>query len=359
MDYWLTEEQLFFRESVRRWLREEYLPARKLTDPAAMADFAVARWEEMARLGWLAASFPEEVGGVGGSLTETALLLEELGRALLPSPYLSTVGLAGHLLRVGGSSAQKQAWLPDLCEGRQRFAVSLEPGIAAAGDRLSGHIALVHDLPVAQQVIVAASHAQGPSLFLVPLDAAGVEVTAWRLQDGRHAGSLRLNGVAVAPEQRLGEAGSLIEELRDVGAALASIEAVGALWALHDLTLDYLKTRKQFGQTLGAFQALQHRMVDLHTQCQMAQSLAMDAVAALERDAPAPRRLAVSAAKVGVGQAARRVGEEAVQLHGGIGMTLDYAAGHYLKRLTAFRAEFGDERHHLGRYAAALAGETL
>ena len=371
MDYWLTDEQQAFRDSVRRWLDDEYLPRRKLTDMASAADFAVARWAELGQLGWLGASFAEEFGGSGGTLTETALVLEELGRALCPTPYLSTVGLAGHLLRVAGSAAQQAELLPALVAGRQRFAVALEPGIAGqeAGGRyrLAGRVALVHDLPAAQQVIVAAQlanrpgHAAGRSLFILPLTAPGVSLERCRLQDGRGAGALLLDAAEATPAQRLGwegEADALIDEAEDVGAALGCAEAVGALWALHDLTLQYLKTRKQFGQTLGSFQALQHRMVDLHTHCQMAQSLAMEAVAAIERDPPAARAQAVSAAKIGVGQAARRVGEDAVQLHGGIGMTLEYAAGHYLKRLTLFRAEFGDERHHLRRYAAALTGAT-
>lgn len=369
MDYWLTEEQQLFRDSVRRWLADEYLPRRRLTDMAAAADFAVARWAELGALGWLGASFAEDFGGSGGSLAETALVLEEMGRALLPSPYLSTVGLAGHLLRAGGSQAQKQAHLPGLCAGETRFAVALDGGVAGreAGGRyeLAGRIPLVHDLPVAQQVIVAAQlaarpgHAGGRSLFILPLEAPGLSLERCRLQDGREAAALLLTGVGVGPEQRLaweGEADALIAEAEDVGTALASMDAVGAMWALHDLTLQYLKTRKQFGQTLGSFQALQHRMVDLHTHCQMAQSLAMEAVAAIERDPPARRAQAVSAAKIGVGRAAKHVGEDAVQLHGGIGMTLEYAAGHYLKRLTLFRAEFGDERHHLSRYSAALSG---
>jgi len=371
MDYWLTDEQQLFRDSVRRWLNDEYLPKRRLTDMAAAADLAVARWRELGELGWLGASFAEDFGGIGGSLVETALVLEELGRALLPSPFLSTVGLAGQLLRSGASEAQKRAFLPPLCDGRQRYAVALGRGVTGRehGGRylLSGRVALVHDLPVAQQVIVAVQlaarpgHADGRSLFVLPTDAAGLALERCRLQDGREAATLTLQDASATPAQRLGwegEADALIAEAEDAGAALGAMEAVGALWALHDLTLEYLKTRKQFGQTLGSFQALQHRMVDIHTHCQMAQSLAMEAVAAIERDPPDLRARAVSAAKIGVGQAARRVGEDAVQLHGGIGMTLEYAAGHYLKRLTAFRAEFGDERHHLRRYAAALSGAS-
>jgi alkylation response protein AidB-like acyl-CoA dehydrogenase len=368
MDYWLTDEQQQFRDSVRRWLDDEYLPLRKLTHMTAAADFAVARWREWGELGWLGASFAEEFGGSGGSLAETALVLEEFGRALLPSPYLTTVGLAGHLLRAAGSEAQKRELLPQLCEGRQRFAVALDRGLSGE-DRgehcvVSGRIALVHDLPVAQQVIVAVhlasrpGHAAGRSLYVLPVAAKGLSMERCRLQDGREAAVLVLNEADALAGKRLGPprgADALIAEAEDVGAALSAMDAVGALWALHDLTLQYLKTRKQFGQTLGSFQALQHRMVDIHTHCQMAQSLAMEAVAAIERDPPELRAQAVSAAKIGVGQAARRVGEEAVQLHGGIGMTLEYAAGHYLKRLTQFRAGFGDERHHLRRYAAALA----
>ena len=362
MDYWLTDEQQAFRDSVRRWLDDEYLPKRKLTDMNAAADFAVARWHELGQLGWLGASFPEEFGGSGGSLTETALVLEEFGRALLPAPYLTTVGLAGPLLLAQGSAAQKTALLPALCDGSQRIAVALDRGLTgrARGEDcvLSGRIALVHDLPVAQQVIVAAQVGDHRSLCLLPVEAKGLSLERCRLQDGREAAVLVIDEADGVLAKRLGPANAdaIIAVSEDLGAALSSMEAVGALWALHDLTLSYLKTRKQFGQTLGSFQALQHRMVDLHTHCQMAQSLAMEAVAAFGRDAPAERARVVSAAKIGVGQAARRVGEDAVQLHGGIGMTLEYAAGHYLKRLTAFRAEFGDERHHLRRYAAALSG---
>ncbi|HEV8390868.1 MAG TPA: acyl-CoA dehydrogenase family protein, partial [Dongiaceae bacterium] len=193
----------------------------------------------------------------------------------------------------------------------------------------------------------------GISLFLVPMGAPGLTVSAYRTHDDGWAADLRFDQVHVGADALIGPADAglgTLEAALDTGAAVICAEAVGAMWRLHDMTLDYIKVRKQFGAAIGSFQAIQHRMVNMYMKCQLAQSMALAAMAALESDDPLTRSRAVSAAKVQVGRAARHVGEEAIQLHGGIAMTDEYAAGHYFKRLTMIRLMFGDEEYHLRRY---------
>jgi alkylation response protein AidB-like acyl-CoA dehydrogenase len=193
----------------------------------------------------------------------------------------------------------------------------------------------------------------GFSLFLVPVDTQGLAISAYRTHDGGWAADLRFDQVRVAADALVGPIDSALGTLEaalDAGTAAICAEAVGAMWCLHDMTLDYIKVRKQFGAAIGSFQAIQHRMVNIYMKCQLAQSMALAGVAALDLADPSARSRTVSAAKVQVGRAARHVGEEAIQLHGGIAMTDEYAAGHYFKRLTMIRLMFGDEEYHLRRY---------
>jgi len=193
----------------------------------------------------------------------------------------------------------------------------------------------------------------GLSLFLVPVDTQGLAISAYRTHDDGWAADLRFDHVRVAADALIGPIDSALGTLEaalDAGTAAICAEAVGAMWCLHDMTLDYIKMRKQFGAAIGSFQAIQHRMVNIYMKCQLAQSMALAGVAALDLADSSARSRAVSAAKVQVGRAARHVGEDAIQLHGGIAMTDEYAAGHYFKRLTMIRLMFGDEEYHLRRY---------
>ena len=193
----------------------------------------------------------------------------------------------------------------------------------------------------------------GISVFVVPAGAEGVSITNYVTQDGGRAGDVSLSGVAVGKDALLGAEGqglALIETVLDGACAAVCAEAVGAMWSVHEQTLEYMKTREQFGAKLGSFQALQHRMVDMYMACELAQSITMDAIAALDRGQRHEARQAVSAAKAHVSRSARKVGQEGIQLHGGIGMTMDLAIGHYFKRLMAVSMSFGDAAHHRRRY---------
>jgi alkylation response protein AidB-like acyl-CoA dehydrogenase len=369
----LTEEQRLLKESVERFRQQDYAFDKRKGLLAKLGTKDDPVWATFAELGWLAAMLPEEHGGLGGSNADLALLMEQFGRGLVTSPFVPSVVLGGTALRTAGTQAQKSAILPGIAEGRSKPALAyLEPGsqsdpaIVATSARREGSefvisgrkIAVLYG-NVADHLLVTArtsgkvGNPEGVSLFLVPANAAGLSIDAYRTHDDGWAADLGLDNVRVAADSLVGPldlALPTIEAALDAGAAALCAEAVGLMWALHDMTLDYIKVRKQFGATIGSFQAIQHRMVNMYMKCQLAQSMALAAVAALDGSDPLARARAVSAAKVQVGRAARHVGEEAIQLHGGIAMTDEYAAGHYFKRLTAIRLMFGDEEYHLRRY---------
>lgn len=369
----LTEEQRLLKESLERYRQQDYAFEKRKPLLAKLGLKDDPTWAQFAELGWLAATLPVEHGGLGGSNADLALLMEQFGRGLVTSPFVSTVVLGGTILRLAGSDTQKSAILPALAEGTTKLALAyLEPPVqsgptfvAARAQRdrdgyvITGEKLAVTYGNVASHLLVSARTSgevgdrQGISLFIVPAAAQGLAVSAYRTHDDGWAADLRLDQVRVAEEALVGPLDSgfpALEAALDAGTAAVCAEAVGAMWRLHDMTLDYIKVRKQFGATIGSFQAIQHRMVNMYMRCQLAQSMALAAMAALESSDPAARSRAVSAAKVQVGRAARYVGEEAIQLHGGIAMTDEYAAGHYFKRLTMIRLMFGDEDYHLRRY---------
>ncbi len=379
MDFTLSEEQVIIQESIARFLAEAYPFDRRLKLVADGNGFSEDHWQTFAELGWLALPFPETYGGLGGSPLETMLLMEQFGRHLVVSPYLASVILGGHLVLEGGSEAQKRALLPALCAGQLKLAFAfaepqarydladVETSAAEAGDGaggghvLSGRKTVVFHGGVADRLIVLARTSgtardrDGLSLFLVAPDASGLAARHYRTQDGGRASDFRFESVRVGPEAllgTLGQAAPLVERVSDVAVAALCAEAVGAMWAVYEQSLDYAKTRTQFGQPLGSFQALQHRLVDLYMKCQLAQSMAYDATLSLQGPDPAAAARAAAAAKYKVGDFARIVGQEGVQLHGGIGMTMELPIGHYLKRLTMINTTLGDPSHHLRRYGA-------
>lgn len=373
MDFSLSEEQKIFRDSVARFIAEEYPFDKRQARVAEEPGFSEAHWRRFAELGWLGAALPERCGGLGGTPVETMLLAEHFGRGLVMSPYLATVVLGANAVLHGGREDQRRALLPEVAEGRLKLAFACaEPGsrydLHHVGTRarregegyvIDGHKAVVFYASCADRIVVSARTGgdlrdpEGLSLFLVDAKARGLEARHYPTQDGGRASELRFDGVRVDAGERLGEAGGalpVIERVVDHAIASLCAEAVGAMWAVYEQTLAYLKTREQFGRILGHFQALQHRMVDVYMKCELAQSMVYEATLHLDSPDATARRRAASSAKYAIGRNARDVGQEGVQLHGGIGMTFELPIGHYLKRITMINASFGDPRHHLRRY---------
>jgi alkylation response protein AidB-like acyl-CoA dehydrogenase len=378
MDFTLSEEQRIFRESIARFLADEYAFDKRQEIVATAPGFLDAHWQRFAELGWLAAALPEAYGGVDGSALETMVVMEQFGRGLLATPYFATIVLGGSLLTLGGSEDQKQALLPAVAEGALKLAFAHGeaesryelPDVATTavrdgeGYRLNGRKSVVFYASAADKLIVSARTAgerrdeEGISLFLIDKETPGLVMTHYRTQDGGRASELTMEDLLVGPEDRIGAEGEalfLIEAVTDTGIAALAAEASGIMWAVYERTLEYLKTRQQFGRTLGSFQALQHRMVDVYMKCQLAQSLVHEATLALTDHDETRRARAAAAAKYRLGLHARDVGQEGVQLHGGMGMTMDLPIGHYLKRITAINATLGDPAHHLKRFRRLTA----
>lgn len=368
-----TDEQRLLKESLERFRQQGYAFEKRKGLLAKLGANDDPVWAQFAELGWLAATLPEEHGGLGGSHADLALLMEQFGRGLVTSPFVPTVVVGATALRTAGSGTQKSEILPGIAEGRTKLALAyletpgqLDPSIVAMRARSEGDGFVISGSKIAALYANVADHLlvsarmfgqigdrQGIALFLVPANANGLAVDAYRTHDDGWAAELHFDHVHLPAEALVGSAGSGLETIEaalDAGVAAICAEAVGAMWSLHDMTLDYIKVRKQFGAAIGSFQAIQHRMVNMYMKCQLAQSMALAGMAALDSGDVAARRRAVSAAKVQVGRAARHVGEDAIQLHGGIAMTEEYAAGHYFKRLTMIRLMFGDEEYHLRRY---------
>lgn len=377
MDFTLSDEQAMLRDTLSRYLAQsDPLDARLKRRSAAPAGDAVL-WKALSQeLGIVGAPLPESAGGLGGGAVETMVIMEALGEALAVTPYLSTVVLAGSLLQQAGGEAAA-ALLARIADGSAQVAVAaLEAegrhALAAVttraardgnGWRLDGAKAVVLGAPDADQLIVSARTAgeardvRGVSLFLVPADAAGVSRHDYRLIDATPAADVTLAGVQLPADALLaseGEAVPLLEAAFDAGAAAVCAEAAGVMRRMLADTVVYTKERKQFGQPLATFQVLQHRMVDMFMAVEQAQSAAYLATLNLGADT-ATRARAVSAAKAVVADGIRFVGQNAVQLHGAMGMTDELAVGHYFKRATAIEQQFGAADYHLKRYAALAA----
>ncbi len=377
MDFELSDEQRLLRDSVDRLIGPAYddLALRRRTG-AADPGFSRELWAKYAELGLLALPFGEDEGGFGGGPVETMIVMEAVGRGLALEPYLSTVVLGGNLLRLGGGAAQRERLVPKIADGSLLLAFAhLERqarydlfDVATFAQRNGDTFVLEGDKSVvlhgdsADMLIVSARTAggrrerDGITLFLVEADRAGVSRRGFATQDGLRGAAVSLGRVEVPGDAVLGEVdrgGELIERVTDIAIAAVCAEAVGAAASLHALTLEYLKTRKQFGVPIGSFQVLQHRAVDMFTALEQARSMEYyAAMMALAEDARA-RRAAISGAKVQINRALRFIGQQAVQLHGGIGVTMEYRAGHYFKRMTMIESLFGDTPHHLRRMDAA------
>lgn len=369
MDFDLTDEQRMLAESVQRLVASAYpdLEARKAYRAEAKG-YAAANWAAMAEMGLLALPLPEDQGGFGGGPVETMIVMEAFGRGLVVEPYLASIVLGlGLLRRVGGQDAlvaQVAAGEITLAFAHQeRQARHDLHDVATAARRdgaawvLDGAKGVVVHGDSADRLIVSARmeggrrDRAGIGLFLLDPATAGVTRRGYATQDGLRAAEVVLE--AARATLLAEDALPLIEWVADEAIAAICAEAVGAMETLRDLTVDYLKTRQQFGQAIGAFQALQHRAADMLVATEQARSMTMYAAMMVREPDPAARGTALSAAKALVGRLADQLGKEAIQLHGGIAMTEEYKAGHYFKRLSMLGVLFGDVDHHLRRVVAA------
>jgi pimeloyl-CoA dehydrogenase small subunit len=374
MDFALTEEQQLLRHSVERLFADHYAFEQRKHYLQEAGGFSRALWKRYAELGLLGLPFSEEHGGSAGGPVETMIVMEQIGRALALEPYLATVVLAGGLIRLGGSAAMRADLLPKVGAGELILAfahaerqsrydladVAAKVRRNGTGFVLDGAKTLVLHGDSAQKFVVSARlsggerERDGLGLFLVDAGAGGVAARGYATIDGMRAAELTLAGVRVAADAAIGAPGAafpLIERVVDMAIAALAAEAVGVMAALHEATIDYMKTRKQFGVTIGSFQALQHRATDMFVALEQARSMAMLATVMAAEGDVRERRQAISAAKVQIGRSGRFVGQQAVQIHGGIGMTMEASVAHYFKRITALDTMFGDADYHLGLVA--------
>ncbi|GMU50712.1 MAG: acyl-CoA dehydrogenase [Candidatus Desulfobacillus denitrificans] len=371
MDFNYTDEQNALRDTLSRYIAKDYGFEQRRALAKSEIGFSRDHWKQFADLGLLALPFPEDFGGLNGNAVDTMLVMESFGRGLVLEPYLSTVVVAGGLIRDAGSAAQKEELLPAIAGGElmlalahyergARYEVSRVDTAAKAdgsGWKLSGGKGVVLGGGASDKLLVSAGTGKGLSLFLVDAKAPGVTVRSYMTQDGGRAAEIALSNVAVGADALVGPEGGalpLVERALDYGIAALCAESVGIMAALDEATLEYLKTRKQFGQPIGRFQALQHRMVDMVIATEQARSMAMMATVKADSPDAAERRRAISAAKAYIGQQARFVGQQAVQLHGGMGVVDELNVSHWFKRLTLIDLTFGNTDHHLGLFSDTL-----
>jgi pimeloyl-CoA dehydrogenase small subunit len=376
MDFALTEEQQLLRHSVERLFADHYPFEARRRYAQEPRGWSLGMWKRFAELGLLGLPFEERHGGSGGGPVETMIVMEQIGRALVLEPYLATVVLAGGLIRLGGSDAMRAELLPKIAAGELSLAFAHSErqarydlaDIAATARRddssyvLDGAKTLVLHGDSAEKFVVSARLSGGErkrdgiGLFLVDAAAGGVSIRGYGTVDGLRAAEVTLTNVRVDGSAVIGEPGAafpLIERIADLAMAALAAEAVGAMAAMQEVTVDYMKTRKQFGVTIGSFQALRHRAAEMLVALEQARSMAMLATMMAVEDDARERRAAISAAKVQIGRSGRIVGQSAIQIHGGIGMTMEAKVGHYFKRVTLIDTMFGDADYHLGLLAAS------
>ena len=380
MDFDLTDEQRLLKDSVDRLIADQYqFEQRKkyMTEPEG---WSLGVWQQYAELGLLGLPFAEAHGGFGGGAVETMIVMEAFGRGLVLEPYFATVILGGGLLRRAATPAQQQALLPQVTQGKLKLALAhverqsrydlADVATTARQDGavwvLDGAKSVVLHGDCADRLLVTARVSgnrrdrEGVGLFLVDPSAAGVTRRGYPTQDGLRAAEVTLSGVRVPRDDAMVNALPAIEHVVDEAIAALCAEAVGTMQAMHETTLEYLKTRQQFGRPIGQFQVLQHRSVDMLVALEQARSMAMFAAVMAGDENAAERRRAIAAAKVQIGRSGRHIGQEAIQLHGGIGMTMEYKVGHYFKRMTMIDKLFGDADVHLETLAqlGGLFGST-
>jgi pimeloyl-CoA dehydrogenase small subunit len=372
MDFDLSEEQRLLKESVDGLLTDTYDFEQRKKYMAEKGGWSPAVWTRLAEQGLLGLPFPEADGGFGGGGVETMIVMEALGKALVLEPYLATVIIGGGFLRHGGSAEQKAAHIPGIIDGSKTLAfaqleknsrydlqdVSTTAKRKGAGWVIDGEKFVVLNGESADLLVVTARtkgerrDKTGIGIFLVPGNASGVARKSYPTQDGLHAADISFTGVEIGADAAIGDPDNglpLIERVVDDARTALCAEAVGAMDESLRTTVEYLKTRKQFGVPIGSFQSLQHRAADMFVAVEQARSMSMFATMASDFDDVRERATAVAAAKVQIGKSAKFVGQQSIQLHGGIGMTQEAKIGHYFKRLTMIENTFGDTDYHLRR----------
>lgn len=377
MDFSYIEEQQLLADSVNRMVEKEYDFEKRKAHLAQAEGFSRDTWKTFADMGLLGLTVPAEYGGFGATTVDVMIVMEAIGRGLIVEPYFSTSIMGANLLALGAPAAVKETLLPQIVEGKLLVAVAyternsryelanvaLSAKAAGGGYGLNGAKSVVLHGGSADKLIISARtsgsarDAKGITLFMIDRKAPGVSVRDYPTIDGLRAAEITLKDVKAGADAIIGQLDEglpLLQRVADIGIAALCAEAVGAMQSLNTATLEYLKTRQQFGVPIGRFQALQHRMVDMVLQAEMAKSMAcLAAVKCLSEDV-AERRRACSAAKALIGQTGRFVGQQAIQLHGGMGMTNELNVGHYFKRLTMIESTLGDTDYHLARVGDAI-----
>jgi alkylation response protein AidB-like acyl-CoA dehydrogenase len=357
----LTEEQSMLRDAAKSWVQEKspVTAFRKMRDSGAELGYDVAAWNEMAEMGWAGVIIPEEYGGSNFGYLSLGLVLEELGRTLTASPLIASVLGAASALILGGSDAQKGEWLPKMADGSAVGALAVDEGphhrpekvdATVSGGKLNGKKTFVLEGMAANVFVVSAKDGGKIELYLVKADAPGVSRQKLNLADSRGATNVTFENVAVSDADKLSGGADLLEKTLDRARAGVAAEMLGASLQAFDITLDYLKTRVQFGQVIGSFQALQHRAAKMFTELELSRSAVEAALTAIDNNAPDVPEL-VSLAKAKMGDTFHLVSNEMVQMHGGIGMTDAHDAGFYLKRARACETAFGNQAYHRDRFA--------
>lgn len=377
MEFDYTEEQLALQETLQKFITRDYDFDKRRVFARSALGFSAEAWQQFADLGLLALPFPEQYGGLGGNAVDTLVVMEQFGRGLLLEPYVSTVIACGSLIREAASEALQAKLLPEIVAGKLKLAlgayeaqgryelsyVSLQAEKDAAGWILNGRKHVVADAPSADYYLVTARTSgkphdeEGISLFLVPRGAAGVAMTSYPTQSGSRAADLEFSAVRLPADALIGSSGKALAPVRqavDRASAAICAEAVGIMGALNQATLNYLKTRKQFGVAIGTFQALKHRMADMLIAAEQSKSMAIIAAVHADSKDASERRRAICAAKAYIGQAGRLVGQQAVQMHGGMGVVDELIVSHYFKRLTMIDLSFGDADYQLAYFSDTL-----
>lgn len=374
MNFALLPEQSELRDSVRKFCEKEYDFSSRHKILISKNGISARMWSRFAELGWLGAGLAEDQGGYGGGALENMLILEQFGRALVLEPFLSSVVIASEALAAHADAPQRETWLAPLIDGTQIAVLAHnEPGRAqdnpvamtakpsGNGIKLNGRKSFILGGPSADLILVTAMDDDGViGLFAVEPDTPGVQRIDYHAVDGRRVADYVLNDVRLGAEARIGAADALpaVERALDHGVIGLCAEALGAMEVALATTRDYISTRKQFGVTLSTFQALQHRMADMHVEAVLARSMLYRGIAALAIQNPQDRQREVSAVKAFISEAGMFIGAQSIQLHGGIGITEEYTVGHYFKRLVLARNLFGSADTHLTRFLRLSTKDT-
>ena len=374
MDFTFNEEQTLIQDQVDQFVQKEYDWETRQSLSNSDLGFGESNWQKFAELGWLGISVSEDSGGFGGSAIESMLIMEAFGKGLVVEPFLETMIMAGSLIDDYGSDEQKSSILEPAISGEMHLALAYaEPQsrfnlsdvvteAKAEGENyiLNGYKSVVMNGPSANKIIISArtSSSQldenGITLFLVDSDSKGLSKTNYKTVDGRRASDLTIENVSVSKDNIIGNLDSgfeILDSAIDKAILAISAEAVGAMEVLYKTTVEYTKTREQFGTPIGKFQVLQHRMVDMFMEYEQCKSLLYMATMKYEEGAPDAKK-AISGLKYQVGKAGKFIGQQAVQLHGGMGVTDELNVGHYFKRLTTVGTIFGNTDYHLKKYTS-------